>query len=314
MSAHRPLSPDAACPRCDYDLSGALATWATSCPTEGTCPECGLVFPWRDILDPHFAIPPWLFEHARSRRLSAFARTIIRALRPRTWWSSVRLTFVVRPVRLVIIALLPLLVAHAFIGLATLLTVSSYNLTFGVVSSTFLRVLPSWSYPLIFPYALSSIFELPLLGTSPWMYLSLLWFALAPLTFMAIPATLRRCRVRRRHLVRIFAYSLLGLPLVLLPSLLFADGSILGYRGWASWGNNLPPYRLLTANFASLPLLTGLWLGATWWAAATRYLRLPHAVAVVAVLLFCSFLASLVIVATLHPNFGFDPVTYWLTE
>lgn len=36
--------PKPRCPRCGYDLSGAVATWKTSCPLEVTCSECGQRF------------------------------------------------------------------------------------------------------------------------------------------------------------------------------------------------------------------------------------------------------------------------------
>ena len=36
----------AKCPRCGYDLRGAIATWTEQCPLHGTCAGCGLQFAW----------------------------------------------------------------------------------------------------------------------------------------------------------------------------------------------------------------------------------------------------------------------------
>ena len=40
----------AACPRCGYDLRGALETWKRKCPINGVCTECGLKFEWGELL------------------------------------------------------------------------------------------------------------------------------------------------------------------------------------------------------------------------------------------------------------------------
>ncbi|MBL4697923.1 MAG: hypothetical protein JKX70_03725 [Phycisphaerales bacterium] len=53
------------CPKCGYDQSGEIATWESSCPVEGRCPECGLEFAWADLLDPSRVDVDWYIEHAK---------------------------------------------------------------------------------------------------------------------------------------------------------------------------------------------------------------------------------------------------------
>src|SRR6185295_18404627 len=79
------------CPRCGYDLSGAVATWSLSCPITGVCSECGLAFDWRNILDPKNRDVPWLYEHApRWWNIGAALRTLA-AIAISVWfWTVVR--------------------------------------------------------------------------------------------------------------------------------------------------------------------------------------------------------------------------------
>src|SRR5688572_8005690 len=80
-----------ACPRCGYDLGGAVASWREECPLRTTCPECGLGIDCRDVLNPAFARLPMFLEHAGRRRGAALVVTAWRALRPRRFWRWVRM-------------------------------------------------------------------------------------------------------------------------------------------------------------------------------------------------------------------------------
>jgi len=76
-----PNVDDARCPRCGYDLRGAVATWNDTCPMSGTCTECGLFFEWAELFSAVFAMPPWCVEAAQRRRrlpgqaVATFARS-----------------------------------------------------------------------------------------------------------------------------------------------------------------------------------------------------------------------------------------------
>lgn len=106
MSLAPPLQPPTPnCPRCAYELSGAVATWTDSCPLAGTCPECGLAFAWPDILDPARANLPGFIEHARDGVWTLFKsawRTWAWAMLPWVFWRKVRLEHRIVPRRWVV--------------------------------------------------------------------------------------------------------------------------------------------------------------------------------------------------------------------
>ena len=68
------------CPLCDYNLRGI---------SEARCPECGYRFEWPDLLTRRF-YHPYLFEHARRRRVKAFLKTLVRNFHPGEFWTTVR--------------------------------------------------------------------------------------------------------------------------------------------------------------------------------------------------------------------------------
>lgn len=85
------------CPRCTYDLSGQVTTWTDSCPTTGTCSECGLTFEWRLIFNPHLDGLPWFIESSKPPRLrGAWLRTAMRVLTPWRFWRDVRVEVPIR--------------------------------------------------------------------------------------------------------------------------------------------------------------------------------------------------------------------------
>jgi hypothetical protein len=85
-----------------------------------------------------------------------------------------------------------------------------------------------------------------------------------PLVFVTVPASLRRCRVRWIHVLRIWVYSL---PLLLLPLWV----TLLAYSSGMPMG--FPSMRQLAAvSIVVMPLLL-----MSWWAAAlSRHLRMPQ--------------------------------------
>ncbi|MEM7629023.1 MAG: hypothetical protein AAF356_06325 [Planctomycetota bacterium] len=102
------------CPRCGYDQSGEPATWRTSCPLGGQCPECGHAFRWADLFNERRRDHRWYVEHAGSPR--AFFRrwipTLAHLLTPRRYWRSLGVDSRVRPLSLIVYALLMTACAH----------------------------------------------------------------------------------------------------------------------------------------------------------------------------------------------------------
>ena len=108
------------CPRCGYDLRGAIATWTEQCPLHGTCAECGLQFVWAEVLHPEKFSPVWCVEFVRQRRRfgRACCATFIRSFRPSRFWSVLKMSLPIRWWRIVLYMLsllLPLLLCYVSI-------------------------------------------------------------------------------------------------------------------------------------------------------------------------------------------------------
>ncbi len=94
---HHPI-----CPKCGYDQSGEIATWESSCPIEGICPECGLGFDWADVFDPGRVHLPWYTEHAEHTRgmIRRSPMTLWFLLLPHRFWKRVTVASPVYAARL----------------------------------------------------------------------------------------------------------------------------------------------------------------------------------------------------------------------
>ncbi len=102
------------CPRCGYDLSGHVAAWNDTCPLHGQCSECGLSFNWANLLNQKLQDLPWLYEHApHFTNVRRLAGTALRALFPWRFWADVKLHHRIRPRRLLLYLILPLLLTYA---------------------------------------------------------------------------------------------------------------------------------------------------------------------------------------------------------
>ena len=71
------LPAELRCPLCEYDLRGLI---------DPRCPECGYRFTWDEIRDPARRLHPYLFEHHPERNRWSFVRTLLGGLRPRRFW------------------------------------------------------------------------------------------------------------------------------------------------------------------------------------------------------------------------------------
>ncbi len=120
-----PRQSRAACPRCGYDLRGAIATWQEACPIDGICTECGLRFAWREILSTRFTMPKWCIEAKRGAMAvpRQVAGTAARTWWPWAFWSGLHMTHLTRWRRLalyygLLLVILYLMFAgsHAFLA------------------------------------------------------------------------------------------------------------------------------------------------------------------------------------------------------
>lgn len=83
----------ARCPRCGYDLRGAIDTWTDSCPLISTCSECGLEFIWSEVLCPEKYEPLWCVEFSRSGWFPISSlKTVCMSFRPWRYWRELKMS------------------------------------------------------------------------------------------------------------------------------------------------------------------------------------------------------------------------------
>lgn len=283
------------CPRCGYDQSGAIAAWERfappSCPLDGTCTECGLEFAWRDLLNPVYALQLNMFEHAQMRRIASFLYTWWKALRPWALWSWIRMEHPIRRGPTARFAVLGLLLTHSIVIAFSVAITFAMVRTVGLIPRTMYMVgsVKQSAIRAANPFGVDWVYGSPHSSISraiaPLELVALLAVMLVPLTFALLPVTLRKARVRRAHLGRIWSYSLVWLPIPFAATWLIHQGMIVidfversqGKRPF--WLSNAMDRIRDVDGWITLAAVA-VWT-ATWWSfAAGRYLRLPNAAAI----------------------------------
>ncbi len=290
------------CPRCDYDLSGLVATWVTSCPMQAVCSECGLAFDCTNVLSPRMLGPRWSFEHAPRPAAGRWLRTSLMALRPSRLCAEMRIDHAVRRVRLAQFAILWLLAVHLASVAGRVGAFSFVRVWFGGGTSWLRQIAASleddrldllgtllmpYAGPIQVPVGARTISDLPMF---PIYLLTFIPTVCMPVWMMILGATLAKARVRRVHLLRGLAYSLPGAgfwALFICAGVAACDmarGGVMG-PAWSRW--ELAMAGLMLA----FPVYHGLW----WWMFIRRYLRLPHALATVLLLMIMSGLVFIIV-------------------
>lgn len=121
------LAGRARCPRCGYDLRGAIGTWGEQCPLQGTCTECGLQFAWAEVLHPEKFEPRWCVEFALRRGVlfRASLATFIRSFWPFGFWRTLKMSMPIRWGRLVMyIAILCLPMVGSYVTIQSFAALS----------------------------------------------------------------------------------------------------------------------------------------------------------------------------------------------
>jgi hypothetical protein len=295
LAFHKPL-----CPRCDYDLAGEVATWAQQCPLSSRCPECGLDVRWTSVYRAEKP-PSWSVEHADKRTRTivwAAIRSAFRAFVPGLLWRRLSLSMPVVPRRLAVMLALWMILGYA---LAVVIMAASDYVAHRAAARVFAEMLASnpgaWGqYP---PYSLTqdlwrtffpffSIAGSQNIPPQP-VAMALLFTLTVPAALVLLPFSLRRAKVRQRHLVRLVAYWLVWIP----PAAIFpawtgillrtldSTATIVGYRLGRSDPWLARAFRDASESIAdhSTLLATALvFLAVAWfWRQACRYyLRLPR--------------------------------------
>jgi hypothetical protein len=307
----------AECPRCGYDQSGIIAAWDHSCPLDGVCSECGLTFVWRDLLNERYTDLPGFFEHA-PKRVRSFYRTWWAARRPSQFWQWVRMEHRIVPNRLAVATALGALQTHALLCVAV----------FALYATVLLvgPLIPAWapiygggaadgwanvSLNSVWPLGRDSKYNLWRFGNRflgiyirPLELVAIGTSLLMPLTFVLLRTTLNRARVKRSHVARVWVYGLVWLPLMLhLPGLLtgvtlLLDTSLIALIHHVQAVTRLT-WRLNTLDPFITLVAVCLWQAIWWTLACNRYLRLPHALAIGAMMTTMAALTSAAAVLTL---------------
>ncbi|MBC7834638.1 MAG: hypothetical protein H7Y88_05995, partial [Phycisphaerales bacterium] len=264
------------CPRCGYDLGGVIKAWSASCPLEGECSECGLTFAWCDVILGSLRPPKWSFEHAKRWLVWRLERTLARSLTPWRLWRTLRMEHPVRLGRLAVYLIGALVVYTTTLLVLGIAEPLVWNAVQGRGAWTWtqmsrengaaLVVRAIWPYSDRYWSGGSSLD-----GTAPLLCIISAATMLVPVCFVLLPSTLRSCRVRRVHLVRIGAYSVAG---VTAPWLLLRMIDL-----FAASGLMVPLVWVIETKWLA-PTGSALWLLFYWPLACRQYLRLPHALGV----------------------------------
>lgn len=352
------------CPRCGYDLRGALATWNDTCPLDGTCTECGLHLDWAHVLRPGKFAPAWCVEFAPRRGFGpACVSTFGRSFRPWRFWSALKMSMSLgrrRLVAYVALLILPVLVAYASVQTVAAIrmryewqqSLDDYkkqaqqdvaalerqlenlddvrwrwslrqrlrmrrqeaNATYTInhsypaavaeavfvpwrSSSTGIISAPSGSWPYSGPWRIRQtlvddwdgwLTTLTAVGMGLWISL------VVPVTFVLLPVSRRRARVRTVHLVRVASYGLFIPSAIITASLL----SVAAGSAFLDPGEDWVTMARVLIHYGLVPMIV------IWWAAAIRrYLMMPHAWAVALLLSLLSFLLLSGVMWLLAPDF-----------
>lgn len=225
------------CPRCGYDLRGAVQSWESACPLAGRCAECGLDFDWREVM--REATHPKLFEHQwRKQPIRSLVWTLLTIARPWRFWREVRLAH-----RLRLRAILAVLLIAALLPAIALFVEGVFwihrageiaaamqprgptwwaavkwipnefqgNWAYTVQGGLTLRNWQPLSFVMVAPEFGERLAEV--LRRQPTALLPPL---LMPLAYVLVPESLGRATVRPRHLARVTLYSLAFLLLLAL--------------------------------------------------------------------------------------------------
>lgn len=282
------------CPRCGYDLRGAIAAWSDSCPLNGTCAECGLAFEWAELLSATVRKPAWCVEYAANRWAVPWrcVKTLTMTFWPWGFWKSLKMTHDPRWRRLsafffliVAVCYIAFAISSGVVGFAhsaeikrnpsVSTTVGTPTVVLRCVLSPFSRYSPgivkgsTWSEPYWSPYEIfGSTWELVCSGG--------IGFAIAQVTtafgFVILPVSRRIARVRWAHIFRVAVYAVgLTVPMVVLNCVLVVTEDI-AYQ--TSYNGPLSSVAELGIPVAGvLPMLAHI----LWWSIATsRYLRMAR--------------------------------------
>lgn len=290
------------CPRCGYDQTGALATMIESCPLEGRCVECGLVFRWGELASGRLSSPRWLVEHAPTGRVPvALVVTMLAATFGMPLWRALRMVNPIVPRRLFLLMVASIvgtwLVVVGPMVLETHRRIDALSRgSWGVEPPSIAAwagalaraaILPLSDEPhrltrptaplpfatIASPRRMLAESVTPVLASA--YGLTYAAAAASAVAFLALPFARRRAKVQGKHLARCLIYLLATMPAVALAiQLLQPRSPWWGPRGGGAALAAFDDPRVLAAWL--------VWLVLWWWSATSLYLgmRRPWLVAI----------------------------------
>ena len=303
------------CPRCGYDLRGEIASWRESCPLAGRCGECGLGVAWHDLLTEGALPPAWCVEFAPPRRVPvAVATTLAASLIPLWFWGSIRMTYRVRPRRLVVYAVLMVVTGYAMLMAANALFVYSDWQKFGGRITSTMSVGEAMTRAMLLPFSSEPLGQVnigPRMAPyiSPVSILEYLWGGwdlltygtivaiLGPCSLMGLVVSRRRAGVRRGHVARTLVYSL-GWVVVL-----WAIGLAIMLPYYTAWYGPVMALWLPRLDYVLIVAIPGFVL-VWWYGAIRRYLQMEHSFAVASAVTVLAVGGGLVTMSFIQPRFA----------
>lgn len=288
------------CPRCGYDLSGAVEAWRDCCELRGVCPECGLGFAWADVLREDRQRVDGFIEHAPAPGTPRQRGYMWRAVRTWLWtvWPGVFHARVELHHRLSAWRMLLWLPALcAAMTLATAAAAGLSNIAYFWAPAREMRALVDGGVRAVnvlglglYSFDPSAGFRLNLRafmrGTVPLYFWSLVAFwLLVPALLMAMPVSRRRARVLPRHVVRAAVYGSAWIAVFVMWRMVnevavllavmhdrWVTGSQMGWFSRRAWVGGMLPW---WTTFA-VGGVCAAWIGVWWWMVISRGLRLER--------------------------------------
>lgn len=259
------------CARCDYDLQTI---------TEPRCPECGLTFDWRDMLETIRFADVRLFEHACYREpFRSFVRTCWRVIWFPRFWRRLSVHIPINVHGLLLQCFLSIILGVGGVLLFLLSSLALVKITMFVLEwaiqenpRSLRRVWQQWSWTARIDQWLESSF---IYQTFPelqrWTIFCVILAIGGFFVFVvALRQTMGRFRVRTAQIIRVYANALLGTATVcvlLRVSLLSYALLALALRWQQLPHNEMEKYFLIPITFGVASFAVGL----------RRYLQLPQA-------------------------------------
>ncbi len=271
-------SPDSAshaCPRCNYDQSGLIATWADTCPLEGVCSECGYAFAWSDVLNPRRRILRGFFEHASGMWGSwvAALRTLLWTIWPGGFWSKVKMHHEPRLKMLwwIPVWFITLWALVCAVRLATALIWASQGMLSGtalkaeIVNAFIQPVADCYWWRLAGQSRLS--LEFWIADWSPGILGLMSQSLLFPVLLLVLPETRRRAKVRPMHIIRATVYGHAWIVCIPITYLAMATEYFVGAVS-NTWPHMINDF--VMDYYPFIILLVAVWIGVWWWMVLKR--------------------------------------------